>query len=111
MLLPVIPSASLETLMSADGFQKSAPASMWNRSPVAGSLSGRGVNCAEAGAASSTSPAARPAQVYGRMVALFMALRCIGRFPPKLFERDGSGPASSYVGPLRQRRYQTHSAG
>ena len=42
-----IPNDSLETVMSAEGFQKLPSASMWNCSPVAGSFRGRGRYCAQ----------------------------------------------------------------
>src|SRR5712692_4809003 len=61
-----MPSPSLATFMSAVGLQNPTPASMWNFSPVAGSLSACGLYCARAGAAAQITTATAAARVYKR---------------------------------------------
>jgi len=53
--------------MSELGRHQDADPSMWNFSPVAGSLSGRGCYCARAGDATSVSAIVKPAKTYKRM--------------------------------------------
>src|SRR3989441_2761764 len=66
-----MPSDSLDTTIWAPGNQRPTPPSIWYVSPVAGSLSGRGMYWALTGDARSTSAPVRPANAYKRIASLF----------------------------------------
>ena len=70
-----MPSDSLEMLMLALGTQKPAEPSMWNCSPVAGSFSVRGMNCADAGDAASEKRDGQR-KPYKRRVDLVSIISC-----------------------------------
>ena len=103
MRVPTRLSDVLEICMSAVGNHNPTPPSIWYRSPVAGSLTGRGWNCARAGADTIRNASVR---LVVRLVSEYK--RTAGRFIIRGV-CSGKSTEARWGGPAMGRRFQDNS--